>query len=108
MDIGEMKAGIKGAITSLLFWLVLIYVPVVVIDVPALFGIDITALDAGDPVRVGILAFLWSTLAVAAVFGVITGVRGERQAAWAQRHRPDSRDGLTEAEKKSIREANPG
>lgn len=108
MDVGQMKAGIKGAITSLLFWLVLVYVPVVVADLPAIIGVDIAALPDGDPARVGVLAFVWGALVVFAVFGLIVGVRGERQAAWAQRHRaPAGRDGLPEP-KKPVRKVETG
>ena len=108
MHIGEMKAGFKGAITSLLFWLVLVYVPVVVVDVPGLLGIDIAALDGADPLRIGVLGFLWGALVVFAVFGVITGIRGERQAAWAQRARTPRRDDHAEREGKRVGEVRPG
>ena len=107
MNLEEMKAGIKGAITSLLFWLVLVYVPVVVVDVPALLGLDLDAMAPGDPARIGLLVFLWGALVVFFVFGLIAGVRGERQAAWAARHR---RSDATAAEKeeKPVRHAGTG
>lgn len=108
MRIGEMKAGFKGAITSLLFWLVVVYVPVVVVDVPALLGIDVAALDAADPVRIGVLGFVWGTLVVFAVFGVIAGIRGERQSAWAHRDRTPRRDGVAERDEKRVGEVRPG
>lgn len=105
MGVGEMMAGIKGAITSLLFWLVLVYVPVVVVDVPALLGLDLAALPEGDPARVGLLVFLWATVVAFAVLGIIAGVRGERQAAWAQRRHRRQAEEVAEAKKKAMREA---